>query len=62
MLVLEVIIVAAVVVFVVGGLFFVLVLERSGSRPGFNAMVWWRSLVGLALVGVAIAWITSAIF
>jgi hypothetical protein len=62
MLVLEVIVAAAVVVFVVGGLFFVLVLDRSVGRPRFNPMVWWWSLVGFALVGVAIAWTTSAIF
>ncbi len=62
MLVVEVVIAAAVVVSVVGGLLFVLVLDRSGSRPRFNATVWWWSLVGLGLIGVAIAWSTSAIF
>lgn len=61
MLVPEVIIAAAVVVFVVGGLLFVLALERSGSRPRFNAIAWWWSLVGVGLIGVAIAWVTSAI-
>lgn len=62
MLVVEVIIVVAFVAFVVGGLFFVLALERSASRPRFRAMVWWRSLVAIGLLGVAIAWITSAVF
>lgn len=61
MLVLEVIVAAAIIVFVVGGLFSVLVLERSGRRPRFHPIVWWWSLVGLALVGVAIAWTTSAL-
>lgn len=62
MFVLEAIIAAAFVVFVVGGLCCILVIDRSVRRPSFNPMVWWCSLVGLALLGVAIAWTTSAVF
>jgi uncharacterized membrane protein YdcZ (DUF606 family) len=62
MVVLEVIIAAVVVVCVVGGLFFVLVLDRAGKPLKMDARVWWWSLVGLGLVGAGIAWITSAIF
>lgn len=61
MLVFEVIIAAAIVVLVVGGLLFILVLERSARRPRFNAMAWGLSIFGFGLVGVAIAWTTSAL-
>lgn len=61
MLVLQVIIAAAIVVFVVGGLCVVLVFDRSVRRPTFKPMVYWWSLVGIALVGIAIAWTTSAL-
>lgn len=61
MLVFEAIIAAALVVLVAGALFFVLVLERSGRRPRFNGMVWGCSIFGLGLLGIAIAWTTSAI-
>lgn len=61
MLVLEVIIAAVIVVCVVGGLFFVLVRERAGKPLKMDAEIWWWSLVGLGLLGVAIAWSTSAI-
>lgn len=59
--VLEAILAAFVIVLVVGGLSLVLFLDRSRSRPGFNAVIWWWSLLGLGLLGVTIAWTTSAI-
>jgi Flp pilus assembly protein protease CpaA len=62
MVVLEVSIAAVIVVCVVGGLFFIIVLDRVRRPLNFNPEVWLRSLVGLGLLGVAIAWITSTIF
>lgn len=60
--VLEVILAVAIVVVVVSGLLIVLLLDRSGSRGRWSPVVWWWSLVGVGLIGVAIAWVTSAIF
>lgn len=62
MLVLEVVLAAVVVVMVVGGLSFVLLLDRLGSRARWNPVVWLWSVLGLGILGVAIAWVTSAIF
>jgi hypothetical protein len=61
MLVFEAIIAIAIVALVFGGLFFVLVLDQSARRPRFNPMVWGCSLFVLGLVGVTIAWTTSAL-
>lgn len=61
MLVFEVIIAAAIAVLVAGGLMFVLVLDRAEYRPRFNPIVWGCTLAAFGIVGVAIAWITSAI-
>jgi putative exporter of polyketide antibiotics len=61
MLVFEVLVAASLVVLVAGGLLVVLVVERSGRRPRFNPIVWGCVIFGFGLIGVAIAWITSAI-
>lgn len=61
MLVFEAIIAATLVVVVVGSLLFVLAIHRLDRRPSFNPIVWGCSIVGLGLVGIAIAWTTSAI-
>jgi uncharacterized membrane protein YdcZ (DUF606 family) len=61
MLVLEAIIAAVLVVCVAGGLFFVLARDRVGKPLKIDAEKFWWSLVGVALIGVGIAWITSAI-
>jgi uncharacterized membrane protein YdcZ (DUF606 family) len=61
MLVLEAIIAAVLVVCVAGGLLFVLARDRVGKPVNMDAEKFWWSLVGVALTGVGIAWITSAI-
>lgn len=60
MLVFEAIIAAALIFLVVGSLLVVLVLHRSPRRPRFNPILWGCAIAGFGLVGVAIAWTTSA--
>jgi hypothetical protein len=61
MLVIEVIVAAAVAVGVFGGLLFVLLRDRAGKSLKLDAQVGWWSLIGIGLLGIAIAWSTSAI-
>ena len=60
MLVFEAIIAAVLVVCVAGGLFFVLVFDRAGKLK-MDAARWWWLVVPVGLLGVSIAWITSAL-
>lgn len=61
MLVFEAIIAPVLVVCVAGGLFYALVLDRRGKPLDMNAVKVWWLLVGLGLIGIAIAWTTSSL-
>ncbi|HET9718503.1 MAG TPA: hypothetical protein VFP55_00340 [Solirubrobacteraceae bacterium] len=61
MLVFEAIVAAALIVLVVGALFFVMLVHRSHRPPRFNPIIWGCSIAGLGLAGIAIAWTTSAL-
>lgn len=60
MLVFEAIIAAVLVVCVAGGLFLALALDRAG-RLKLDAARWWWLVVPIGLLGISIAWITSAL-